>query len=72
MFHKISLYLLLYILVIIVFSVGSFFCFMTGANGWGMACMAGTVFFISKTLTLYNSVNRKIAYLIEAMENDDY
>ncbi len=72
MFRKISLYLLLYILVIIAFSIASFFCFMTGANVWGIACGAGTLFFISKTLTLYNSVNRKIAYFFEAMENDDY
>ncbi len=72
MFRKISLYLLLYILVIIAFSVGSFFCFMTGANGWGIVCAAGIVFFVFKTLVLYNSVNRKIAYFFEAMENDDY
>ncbi len=40
MFRKISLYLLLYILVIIAFSIASFFCFMTGANVWGIACGA--------------------------------
>lgn len=72
MFRKISLNLLLYILIIIAFSVGSFFCFMTGADVWGIICVAGTGYFISKTLTLYNSVNRKIAYFFEAMENDDY
>lgn len=72
MFRKISLNLLLYILVIVVFSVGSFWGFMTGAYGWGVVYATGTVFFISKTLTYYNSVNRKIAYFFEAMENDDY
>lgn len=72
MFRKISLHLLLYILIIVGFAVGTFACFIFSYNGWGSLCVLGTIIFISKTLTLYNSVNRKIAYFFEAIENDDY
>lgn len=72
MFRKISLHLLLYILIIIAFSVGGFACFMAGANLWGVCCVTGVVCFVFKILKLYNSVNRKIAYFFEALENDDY
>lgn len=72
MFRKISLHLLLYILIIVSCALAAFACFMTGHNAWGMAGALVTVIYISKTLTLYNSVNRKIAYFFESIENDDY
>lgn len=72
MYRRISLYLLLYILVIIGLSVWSFASFTTGTPVLGIACAAGIGFFVFKVLKLYNSVNRKVAYFFDALENDDY
>lgn len=72
MFRKISLHLLLYIFVIIGCSVASYAFFVASYKGWGVVCGIAAVVYISKTLTLYNSVNRKIAYFFESIENDDY
>lgn len=72
MFRRISLHLLLYILIIVACSVGAFAFFSGGNNGWGIMAVIGAVWFISKTLTHYNSVNRKLAYFFESIENDDY
>lgn len=72
MFRKISFILLIYILIIVSFSIGAFACFMTTYTALGGVCIIGAIVFISKILTLYNSVNRKIAYFFEAIDNDDY
>lgn len=72
MFRRISINLLFYILLIISCSVGAFAFFERGSNGWGVLISLGAIVFISKTLTLYNSVNRKLAYFFESIENDDY
>ncbi len=72
MFRKISLYLLFYILLIIGCSVTSYAFFVASYKGWGIVFGIVAVVYISKILTLYNSVNRKIAYFFESIENDDY
>lgn len=72
MFRRISLNLLLYILVIIACSLSAFILFQNGHRGWAVMGVVGALIFISKTLTLYNSVNRKLAYFFESIENDDY
>lgn len=66
------MHLLLYVLIIVGFTVGGCVCFAAGFYVGVCVCVGGGIVFISKTLTLYNSVNRKIAYFFEAIENDDY
>ena len=72
MFRRISLHLLLFILIIVGCSVASAAFFYFSYKGWGLLCALGAIIYISKTLTLYNSVNRKLAYFFESIENDDY
>lgn len=72
MFRKISLHVLFYILIIIGCSVSAFACFIYAYTGWGIVLTLATVVYISKALTFYNAVNRKIAYFFESIENDDY
>lgn len=72
MFRKISLHLLFFLLLIIFCTVVTCICFMTGNNEWGVLAAGCVLFFISKTLTFYNAINRKLAYFFESMENDDY
>lgn len=72
MFRKISIQLLFYILLIVFFSLVCAWSFYQGNIFLGILCAGLAVYFISKTLTLYNSVNRKLAYFFEALENDDY
>ena len=72
MYRRISIQLLFYIILIIICSIlGTGFVYFDHV-GWGVLFGLLTVYFISKTLTLYNSVNRKLAYFFEALENDDY
>lgn len=72
MFRKISLHLLFFLILIIFCSVTACICFITGHNAWGLLATGCTAIFISKTLTFYNAVNRKLAYFFESIENDDY
>lgn len=72
MFRRISLHLLFYILIIVGCAIASYVLFSLSYHGWGVFAALGAVIYISKTLTLYNSVNRKIAYFFESIENDDY
>lgn len=72
MFRRISLHLLFFLLIIIFCSVAACICFIEGYSGWGGLAVLGGVYYISKTLTFYNSVNRKLAYFFESIENDDY
>lgn len=72
MFRRISLHLLFFLLIIIFCSVAACICFIEGHNGWGSLGVLGAVYYISRTLTFYNAVNRKLAYFFESIENDDY
>lgn len=72
MFQKISIHLLLLILWIVVFVIISCCCFLFDYTMWGVVSAGISIYFISKTLVFFNSVNRKLAYFFEAIENDDF
>ena len=72
MFRRISLHLLFFLLIIISCSVATCILFIGGYNAWGVIAALVVVYYVSKTLTFYNAVNRKLAYFFESMENDDY
>lgn len=72
MFRKISAQLLFYILLIVAFSMGAFVALLSAYYVWGAISILMAVVFTVKTLTLYNTVNRKLAYFFEAIENDDF
>lgn len=72
MFQKISTRLFYFLLIIIALSVGTFYLLLIGQYllaGIGLCLLA---VYITKTLRFYNSINRKLAYFFESIENDDF
>lgn len=72
MFQKISTQLFCFLLIIIVLSIGTFYLFLIGQyliSGIGLCLLA---VYTAKTLRFYNSINRKLAYFFESIENDDF
>lgn len=72
MFQRISTQLFGFLLIIIASSIGTFYLFLIGQYMLATIALLLLIIFVSKTLRFYNSINRKMAYFFESIENDDF